>query len=157
MRHALTRILPYAPELLFELVGDVERYPQFVPWVTGMRVWNRRELEPDVSQLDAEASVAFSFLREKFATRVRRDAGRRTIAVDLLYGPFRRLSNRWRFEPHPEGCEVSFEIDFEFKAPFLDRILAANFEPAVARLMTCFEDRAAALSKAGPSPQAGRS
>lgn len=150
MRHALTRILPYAPELLFELVGDVERYPQFVPWVTGMRVWNRREPEPDVRQLDAEATVAFSLLKEKFATRVRRDARDRTIAVDLLYGPFRKLRNRWRFEPHHDGCQVSFEIDFEFKTPFLDRILAANFEPAVARLMACFEERAAALSRAAP-------
>ncbi len=147
MRHALTKILPYSPDLLFQLVGDVEQYPKFVPWVTGMRVWNRRESEPGVSMLDAEATVAFTFLREKFATRVRRDATTRTIEVNLLYGPFRRLWNRWRFTEHAHGCEVSFEIEFEFKVPMLDRILAANFDPAVTKLMKCFEDRAAALSK----------
>ncbi|RYF95310.1 MAG: type II toxin-antitoxin system RatA family toxin [Caulobacteraceae bacterium] len=147
MRHALTRILPYSPGLLFELVGDVEQYPQFVPWVTGMRVWNRREPEPGLSLLDAEATVAFTFLREKFATRVRRDAAAGVIEVNLLYGPFRRLWNRWRFVEHPEGCEVTFEIEFEFKVPMLDRMLASNFDPAVAKLMKCFEDRAAALSK----------
>ncbi len=147
MRHALTRILPYSPDLLLQLVGDVEQYPKFVPWVTGMRVWNRREREPGVTTLDAEAAVAFTFLREKFATRVRKDAHAKVVEVNLLYGPFRRLWNRWRFEPHPDGCEVSFEIEFEFKVPMLDRILASNFDTAAARLMKCFEDRAAALSK----------
>ena len=146
MRHTVTRILPYPPDLLFGLVGDVEQYPKFVPWVTGMRVWNRREPEPGLTMLDAEAAVAFTFLREKFATRVRRDATGRVIEVNLLYGPFRRLWNRWRFEPHAEGCEVRFEIEFEFKVPMLDRILAANFDQAVAKLMKCFEERAATLS-----------
>jgi coenzyme Q-binding protein COQ10 len=148
LRHALTRILPYEPDLLFQLVGDVEQYPKFVPWVTGMRVWNRREPEPGLTTLDAEASVAFTFLREKFATRVRRDANQRVIEVNLLYGPFRRLWNRWRFTPHETGCEVNFEIEFEFKVPMLDRVLAANFDQAVAKLMKCFEDRAAVLSRA---------
>ena len=152
MRHALTRILPYSPDLLLELVGDVEQYPKFVPWVTGMRVWNRRDAEPGVTQLDAEAAVTFTFLREKFATRVRRDSNAPAIEVNLLYGPFRRLRNRWGFAPHPDGCEVTFEIDFEFKVPMLDRLLAANFDTAVAKLMTCFEDRAQQLSRNAASP-----
>jgi len=145
LRHQVTRVLPHAPALLFSLVGDVERYPEFVPWCQSMRVWNRRPAVDGVDQLDAEAGVAFSFLREKFATRVRRDANRQTVEVALLYGPFRRLQNRWAFTPVPEGCEVTFDIDFEFKAPMLDRILAANFETAVTRLMACFEARAASL------------
>ncbi len=149
MRHTVTRILPYEPDLLFQLVGDVEQYPKFVPWVTGMRVWNRRGPEPGLTTLDAEAAVAFTFLREKFATRVRRDANARVIEVNLLYGPFRRLWNRWRFAEHADGTEVSFEIEFEFKVPMLDRILAANFDQAVAKLMACFEARAVDLSKAG--------
>ena len=66
-----------------------------------MRVWNARELEPGVSQLDAEAGVGFSFLRERFSTRVRRDAKARRIEVQLLSGPFRRLHAVWSFEPHP--------------------------------------------------------
>ena len=149
MRHQVTRVLPHSPALLFSLVGDVERYPEFVPWCQSMRVWNRRPAVDGVDQLDAEAGVAFSFLREKFATRVRRDAGRMTVEVALLYGPFRRLQNRWTFTPAPEGCEIGFDIDFEFKAPMLDRILAANFEPSVARLMACFEARARALQPPG--------
>ncbi len=147
MRHELTRLLPYGPELLFELVGDVEQYPKFLPWVTGMRVWNRREAEPGVTMLDAEATVAFTFLREKFATRVRRDANAGVVEVNLIYGPFRRLQNRWRFEAVPEGCAVHFMIDFEFKLPMLERLLAANFDSAVGKLIGCFEARAAELSR----------
>ena len=83
----MTRALPYAPEQLFDLVGDVEAYPRFVPWITGMRTWNAR-VDGAVSTVDAEAQVGFSFLREKFATRVRRDRDALSIDVSLLYGPF---------------------------------------------------------------------
>lgn len=145
MRHELTRILPYRPDQLFELVGDVEQYPKFVPWVTGLRVWNRRETAPGVTSLDAEASVGFSFLREKFSTRVVRDSGPKTITVSLLSGPFRRLHNRWKFLDHPTGTLVEFEIDFEFKIKMLDRLLDANFDHAVNRLIGCFDERARAL------------
>jgi coenzyme Q-binding protein COQ10 len=138
-------VLPYTPDQLFALVGDVEAYPQFVPWIQTMRVWNRCEPAPGVSGLDAEVKVGFSFLTERFSTRVRRDANTREITVSLLHGPFKRLLNRWRFEPHPTGAEVKFEIDFEFKSRLLETMLAANFHHAVERLIACFDDRAAAL------------
>jgi coenzyme Q-binding protein COQ10 len=144
-RHTVTRILPYAPEQLLDLVGDVRRYPEFVPWITAMRVWNEHEEAPGVRVLDAEAGVGFSFLREKFATRVRKDRNACTIQVSLLHGPFRRLANRWSFEPHPVGTQLKFEIDFEFKSKLLDVMLQANFERAVAKLIACFESRAMAL------------
>ncbi len=72
-------MLPYAPDQLYALVGDVESYPQFVPWLTAMRTWNARVDAEGVSWVDAEARVGFSFLREKFATRVRRDPQARTV------------------------------------------------------------------------------
>lgn len=134
-------MLPYAPEQLFALVGDVEAYPQFVPWITAMRTWNGRA-DAQVSTVDAEAQVGFSFLREKFATRVRRDAAVLTIDVSLLYGPFKRLSNQWRFSPHEAGTSVEFVIDFAFKSRMLDAMLAANIDKAAAKLIGCFEDRA---------------
>lgn len=121
------------------------RYPEFVPWITSMRTWNAREAGEGVSQVDAEAGVGFSFLKERFATRVRRDAGVGQIDVSLLSGPFRRLTNRWRFVPEGDGTRVEFDIDFQFKSRLLDGLLAANFHHAVERLMTCFEDRAKAL------------
>lgn len=110
-----------------------------------MRTGEVRTLEPGKTVLDAEAGVGFSFLKERFATRVTRDAYARTIAVALLSGPFRKLDNRWAFQPHPAGCKVVFDIDFQFKARMLDVLLKANFGYAVDKLITCFEERAQQL------------
>lgn len=151
--HHVERILPYTPDQLFTLVGDVRRYPDFVPWVTSLSASEPRLEGEGIDVLDAEASVGFSFLSERFATSVRRDAGARRIEVGLLRGPFRRLSNRWRFEPHPRGTRVVFDIDFQFRTRLLDMVLAANFDRAVDRLIACFEARAAALyAPAIPDP-----
>lgn len=138
-------MLPYTPDQLFALVGDVARYPDFVPWITSMRTWNARDLGDGVGTLDAEAGVGFSFLKERFATRVRRDAGAKQIDVTLLSGPFRKLTNRWQFVEDPAGTRIEFDIDFQFKSRLLEGLLAANFHHAVDRLMGCFEDRAKAL------------
>jgi coenzyme Q-binding protein COQ10 len=146
LRHHVTKVLPYTPEQLFALVGDVQAYPEFVPWITSMRTWNARELGAGVEAVDAEAGVGFSFLKERFSTRVRRDATNRRIDVDLLSGPFRKLANRWAFASDGVGgTRVEFDIDFVFKSRFLEALLSANFTKAVDRLMTCFEARAKAL------------
>lgn len=150
MRHHVSKTLPYAPDQLFALVGDVERYPEFVPWIASLRTWNARTAREGVDVLDAEAAVGFAFLKERFSTRVTRDAGRREIAVDLLSGPFRRLENRWRFLSDPAGTRVEFDIDFLFKSRLLEALLAANFHHAVDRLMACFEARAKALYGTAP-------
>ena len=134
-------MLPYAPEQLFDLVGDVEAYPEFVPWITGMRTWNGR-VDGAVSTVDAEAQVGFSFLKERFATRVRRDRDALSIDVSLLYGPFKRLANGWRFSAEGGATRVEFVIDFAFKAGFLDAMLAANIDKAANKLIQCFEGRA---------------
>ena len=130
---------------MFELVGAIEAYPQFVPWLTSMRTWNARDLRPGVTSVDAEAGVGFSFLNERFATRVTRDAQALTIDVALLHGPFKALSNRWRFLPDPAGTRVEFTIDFAFKSRLLDALFHVNMDRAVERLIACFEARAAAV------------
>lgn len=144
-RHTETKVLPYRPDDLFRLVGDVEHYPEFVPWVSAMRTWNSVQPAPGVTQLDAEAEVRFAIVRERFATRVRRDADAREIDVTLLYGPFRSLHNRWRFAEHPCGTEVEFLIEFAFKSRLLEKLLAANAHLAAAKIMACFEARARRL------------
>lgn len=144
-KHHVERVLPYAPDQLFALVGDVARYPEFVPWVTSMRAGPVSEAGPGVTTLDAQAGVGFSFLKERFSTRVLRDADARRIEVSLLHGPFRHLSNSWRFEPDPGGTRVVFDIDFAFRTRLLDALLRANFDRAVNRLIGCFEQRAAEL------------
>ncbi len=145
MRHSLTRVLPYTPAQLFALVEEVERYPEFIRWVTTLRAWNRRPDGEGATLLDAEAQVRFSIVRERFATRVRLDELGKAIDVDLLSGPFRRLKCHWRFAPHAKGCELSFDIDFEFGSRFLEGLLAVNFERAVGKIMGAFEKRAKAL------------
>jgi coenzyme Q-binding protein COQ10 len=153
-RHALTKVLPYTPDQLFALVGDVDRYPEFVPWLTTMRTWNAHEIEPGVNCVDAEAGVGFSFLRETFATRVIRDANARHVGVNLIRGPFRALKNDWRFEPDAEGTRIEFSIEFEFKSRLLDAFLAANMDRAIDKLIACFEARARALYGAEAVQQA---
>lgn len=143
--HSLVKVLPYTPEQLFALVGEVEHYPEFVPWLTSIRTWNAAQVAPGLTSVDAEAQVGFSFLKEKFATRVLRDESAREILVSLLYGPFRRLKNQWKFSPHPDGAQIDFSIDFEFKSRLLDGLLAANMDRAIGRLIGCFEARAQRL------------
>jgi coenzyme Q-binding protein COQ10 len=145
LRPHVSKILPYTPDQLFALVGDVTAYPDFVPWIVSMRTWNARQLGDGVEAVDAEAGVGFSFLKERFSTRVRRDMANRRIDVGLLSGPFKHLANRWEFYEDQAGTRVEFDIDFQFKSRLLEALLAANFSHAVDRLMECFETRARAL------------
>jgi coenzyme Q-binding protein COQ10 len=152
VHHHVSRLLPFTPDQLFQLVGDVEAYPDFVPWIGAMRTWNARPLSEGVSSLDAEASVGFSFLKERFSTRVRRDALNKQIDVSLLSGPFRKLVNRWRFIDAGKGCtRVEFDIEFQFKSRLLEGLLRANFGQAVEKLMACFEARAESLYGQSPA------
>jgi coenzyme Q-binding protein COQ10 len=143
--HHVERILPYSPEQLFDLVGDVRAYPTFIPWIGSIRTGPERQDGDGVSVLDADASVGFSVINERFSTRVRRDANTLSIEVKLISGPFKRLLNDWHFELHPSGSRILFDIDFEFKSKMLDLLLRANFDYAVQRLIGCFEARAKAL------------
>ena len=92
-----------------------------------------------------EKTRGFFARKERFATRVHRDGTNRQIDVNLLSGPFRKLTNRWRFLEDPAGTRIEFDIDFQFKSRLLEGLLAANFHHAVERLMSCFEDRARVL------------
>ena len=145
MRHSLTRDLPYAPGDLFDLVADVEAYPQFVRWISALRISDRRDEGGGVERLDAQAQVKFSVISERFTTRVRLDRPKLAIDVALLSGPFSKLENRWRFQPRGQGTRVVFDIDVEFRSRFLGGLLAANVERAARRLVRCFEERAAQL------------
>ncbi len=144
------RVLPFEATKLFEMVGDVDKYPDYIPWITSMRVTNRTTVSEGVTRFDAEAGVGFKFLSERFSTRVTRNEGARTIDIHLLKGPFKTLICQWKFEDadwmgKPGGCRASLVMDFEFKNPFLTGFLKANFDKAVARLMACFEGRAETL------------
>lgn len=140
--HRVTRILPYAPDQMAALVADIKHYPQFVPWITSMRVWNTREEADGVTLMDAEAGVGFAVLTEKFSTWVRYDSNAPKVEVGLLRGPFKHLKNRWEFFPHEDGTRLEFMIDFAFKSKMLDMMLHSNFDLAVRKLIECFEAEA---------------
>jgi coenzyme Q-binding protein COQ10 len=143
--HHVERILPFRPDQLFDLVGDVRAYPEFIPWISSIRTGPERSEGDGASVIDADASVGFSVIKERFSTRVRRDPLALAIEVTLISGPFRTLLNRWKFEPHSSGTTIVFDIDFVFKSKLLDLMLRANFDYAVRRLIGCFEQRAEAL------------
>lgn len=142
--HTETRILPYPAELMFDVVADVERYPEFLPWCTGLRVLSRaKEGENDI--LIAEMLVGYRALRERYTSRVVLDRKNLSIDVAQTKGPFARLGNHWRFVPKATGCEVTFRIDFEFKNRMLNMVAGQAFEHVLFKMADAFETRAKAL------------
>jgi coenzyme Q-binding protein COQ10 len=148
--HAEERVLPYTPEQLFDLVADVERYPEFLPWCVGARI---KEYRPDL--IVADLIIGFRMFRERFTSRVSLDPPRH---IDVAYaeGPFRYLNNHWTFAPVAGGCRVGFFVDFEFKSRLLQRLIDVLFSEAVRRMVGAFEKRARDLYGApsqGDAPQ----
>ena len=129
---------------MWTLVGDVETYPAFIPWITQLRAYNVQAGDPLRTRLDADVAVGFKMLSEKFSTRVTRTRDDRSVDMTYLKGPFKKMIGRWVFTPVAGGTEISFDMDVELKNPILDALFRANFNLAVSRLMSCFENRAAA-------------
>ena len=142
--HSESRFLPYAADLMYAIVADVERYPEFVPWCTGLRVLKR---EPRGAQeiMLAETLIGYKSLRERYTSQVVLDPGARTIDVAQTDGPFRQLENHWRFTPEGDGCRVDFSILFEFKSRLLGMVAASVLSPVMSRMTDAFEARAKAL------------
>jgi len=138
-RHAERRLLPHTPEQLFELVVDVERYPEFLPWCVATRVSGRR-----ADGFMAEMVIGFKMFRERYVSRVDVDRPYR-IDVSHFRGPFKHLRNHWIFEPAEGGCIVDFSVDFEFHSRLMERLIGSVFHEAVRRMVTAFERRAAEL------------
>ena len=134
--HHETRFLPQTAEQLFDLVSDVDDYPNFLPWCVALRVTSR-----DDNEIRADMVVGFKMLREKFTSRVALTPKER-IDVEYLDGPFRYLENRWLFIDKDGGCEIDFFIDFEFRSRLLRKIMEPLFHEAVRRMVRAFEKRA---------------
>jgi coenzyme Q-binding protein COQ10 len=151
--HAESRAVAYGPAQLFDLVADVGRYPEFLPWCVGARVRSRTETE-----LVADLTIGFGPFRESFTSRVALDRPG-LIKVRYENGPFRYLNNRWSFGPDPKGCKVDFFVDFEFRSRILQAAIGVVFHEAVRRMVNAFLARArvvygppAAALAASPSP-----
>ena len=140
--HRETRLVPYPAELMYRVVSEVERYPEFLPWVLGLRVRSRSG-----ETVIAEMMVGYKSFREKYTSKVVLDPAQLTVEVVQTEGPFRKLENHWRFVPAgPAACEVNFAIDFEFRNRILATVAGAAFEKALLNMAQAFEARAAALS-----------
>lgn len=136
------RIVSFTPRQMFDLVADVERYPEFVPLCERLTIRTRRERE-GTTLLVADMTVAYKMIRESFATQVLLDPDKRQIDVEYIDGPFRFLRNQWRFEDDPKGCKVVFFIEYEFKSRALGMVMGSMFDYAFRRFAVAFEERAA--------------
>ncbi|MGK6319872.1 type II toxin-antitoxin system RatA family toxin [Sphingomonas sp. DT-204] len=143
-KHAETRQLPYTPEQMFDLVADVGRYAEFLPWVTAIRVRS-----DSATQMVADMIVGFKGLRETFTSKVEKVRPEH-IHVDYLDGPLKYLHNDWRFRPDGQGGTlVEFAVDFAFKNRVFEMLAGQVFDRALRKMIGAFETRAAALYGAG--------
>ena len=142
--HSESRIVPYTADLMFAVVADVERYPEFVPWCEGLRIL-RRERDGNDVILVAETIVGFKALRERYTSRVRLDRAAHRIDVVQTEGVFRRMETHWRFVPMAERCKLEFSILFEFESRVLGAVAGAAFGMVVTQMTRAFEERARKL------------
>ena len=139
-RHSETRHLPYTPEQLFDLVADVERYSEFLPWVVAVRIRSASEKE-----IIADLVVGFSAFKERFTSRVTLDKPHR-IHVDYIEGPLKYLRNEWRFDAALDGgTNLFFSVDFAFRSRIFQALAGEMFDRALRRMTDAFERRAAEL------------
>lgn len=139
-RHSESRYLPYTPEQLFDMVADVARYDEFLPWVVAVRI---RSSSP--AETVADLVVGFNAFKERFTSRVtKRRPGH--ICVDYIEGPLKYLKNEWRFERAADGgTELFFSVDFAFRSRIFEALAGQMFDRALRRMTDAFERRAATL------------
>jgi coenzyme Q-binding protein COQ10 len=143
--HAETKILPYTAAQMYELVADVAKYPEFLPWTAAARIRSRQPVEGG-EVMEADLVISFKVFRERFGSRVTLLPGESKILTEYIDGPFKHLKSVWQFRDLEAGrCEVSFIVDFEFKNAILAGIIGLVFNEAMTRVVRAFEARAAKL------------
>ena len=136
-QHSEIRTVPYNPDKMFDLVADVEKYPEFLPWCIASRV-----IQNEKSLLIADLMIGFQVFREKFRSNVILDKKNMIIEVSYEDGPFKFLTNKWEFKNYNDKCSVYFYLDFEFKNKFFQSIMERLFSEAVKKMVAAFEQRA---------------
>ena len=138
--HAEKRVLPYTSEQLFDLVMDIEKYPEFLPWCVAARINERSK-----NDLSADVIVGYKVFREKFSSRVHFKRAK-DIEVEYLKGPMRHLHNKWVFKDIRGGqCEVDFYVDFSLKTKLFESLVDQFFHRALVKMINAFEARALSL------------
>ncbi len=144
--HQQTKRLPHPPEAVFDIVADIQQYPEFLPWCSAVRVRSSNADDEGREIVIADMTVRFKMFRETFTSRVILDRASRRIDIDYLDGPFSHLENRWLFLENADGSTtVDFHIDFEFRSRMLQLAISAVFHEAVRRMVAAFDARATAL------------
>lgn len=135
--HRETRIVPYSAEQLFDLVADIEKYPEFLPWCIAARI-----NEKTGDEIEADVVIGYKMFREKFSSRVHTMRAT-SISVEYLQGPMRHLHNKWEFKDVSRGqCQIDFFVDFTMKSKFLEGIVDQFFHKALVKMINAFEARA---------------
>lgn len=145
--HKEIKTLPYTAKQIFDLVMDVEKYPQFLPWCLAAKITNRI----NDKHFEADLVINFKGFSQKYSSDVRASQtidGEYLISVAAIDGPFKNLVNGWDFKDLPNGnCEIKFFIDFEFKSIILGKMIGMVFEKATSKMIDAFEARAKSIYK----------
>ena len=142
--HTEKRIMPYTAKQMYDLVADVESYPEFLPWCAASRISNVIK-DDHKTIVEADLIIAFKVFRERFGSRVTLTPEKFSIDVEYLDGPFKYLNNHWVFHNIDTGCEAEFFVDFEFKSKVLQALIGVVFNEAMQRIVKAFEARANTL------------
>jgi coenzyme Q-binding protein COQ10 len=138
-----TRRVQHSAADMFDLVADVERYPEFVPLCQALKVRKRKPANDGKEVIVADMTIAYKLIRETFTSRVTLDRQSLQILVEYLEGPFQRMNNRWTFRPSGDrSCDVEFFIVYEFRSRMLGLLMGAMFDAAFRRFAAAFEKRA---------------
>jgi len=142
-RFSNKRRVAHRAQQMFDLVADVERYPEFVPLCQSLKVRQRMRKPDGTEVVVADMTVSFKLVKETFTSQVTLDRANMKILVEYLRGPFSTLENRWTFEPKgEEACDVGFSITYEFKSRMLAMLMGSMFDTAFSRFAAAFEKRA---------------
>ncbi|MDO5621291.1 MAG: type II toxin-antitoxin system RatA family toxin [Paracoccus sp. (in: a-proteobacteria)] len=143
-----SRVLPYSAQQMYDLVADVESYPQFLPWNSAARIRSRTAHPDGAEVIEADLVISFKVFREKFGSRVTLWPEAKKIDTEYLDGPFSHLKSGWSFTDMPGDtprCQVDFFVDFEFRNAILRKVIGVVFAEAMSRIIRAFEDRARVL------------
>ncbi|WP_297772277.1 type II toxin-antitoxin system RatA family toxin [uncultured Roseovarius sp.] len=143
--HSETRVLRYTADQMYGLVADVASYPEFLPWTAAARVRSRTEQSDGSEVMQADLVISFKVFRERFGSRVVLWPETRRIETEYLDGPFKHMRSNWTFRDVETGCEVHFDVDFQFKNRLLQSAADLFFFDAMKRIVRAFEERADAL------------
>ena len=142
-KYTENKFLPFSPSQLYHIVSDIESYPSFLPWVADASVDKAKTIKCDaITTLEAEICIKFNVYKERFVSQVTLNPDDLKINTTDISGPFKRLENSWCFLAKNNGCQVKFEVDFQFRSFILHNLINSVFHRAMTRVTESFENRA---------------